>query len=158
MDKIVFNSDVAAINKPKPASSVNLFSENYKSKPSVPVPAHVLMNALVSVPAPAPVSVPAPAPVPVPAPAPEPEPAPVPAPVPVPAPAPAPAPVPVPVPVPVPAPVPVPVPAPAPVPVPSGSAITDLLAKNARLQNELDSMTNKYSILVNQLRKAGLFH
>ncbi len=119
MDKIVFNSDAVSINKPKhasSASSVNLFSENYKSKPlipaSVPVPAHVLMNAYV--PAPVPVSAP--------------EPAPVPAPMPVPAPA------------------------------PSGSAITDLLAKNARLQNELDSMTNKYNTLVNQLRKAGLFH
>ena len=115
MDKIVFNSDAVSINKPKPASSapsVNLFSENYKSKPlvpaSVPVPAHVLMNAPVSALASAPA--------------------------------------------------PVPVPAPAPASAPSGSAITDLLAKNARLQNELDSMTNKYNTLVNQLRKAGLFH
>jgi len=150
MDKIVFNSNVANKNKPEsvsPVSSTDLLSGNNKSRPSAPapapapapvpapVPAHVLMNS--STPSPAPVRVPAPAP----------------AHVLMNASTSTSSIVPIPAPVPVHMLMNVSVPQDAPIP-----AITDLLAKNTKLQNELDSISNKYNALVNQLRKAGLMH
>jgi hypothetical protein len=58
----------------------------------------------------------------------------------------------------VPAPVPAPAPAPAPVAINGTSQITELLAKNAKLKNDINVITNKYNTLVTQLRAAGIIH
>jgi hypothetical protein len=61
-----------------------------------------------------------------------------------------------------PAPAPVRVPEPVRVRVPAqqagGAAITELLAKNAKLQNDVNMVTAKYNTLVHQLRAAGMIH
>jgi len=127
MDKIVFGHSA----KNKNLSAINLLSRNNKSKhASAPVSAHMLMNLS------APVSVSVPAPVPVSAhtlmnlSAHVHKPAP--------------------------APVSTPEPVSMPVPKHDTSVITELLAKNAKLQNDVNSITNKYNTLVHQLRVAGM--
>ena len=84
--------------------------------------------------------------------------APVSAPVPVSAPAPAPVSAPVPVHMLMNSSVSASINAPEPIPTASSKLITELLAKNSKLQNDINIISAKYNALVLNLHKAGMMH
>ena len=51
-----------------------------------------------------------------------------------------------------------PTPAPVPAKVCGGLTEAELLAKNNQLKNDVNTLTNKYNMLVRHLRSAGMIH